>query len=114
MKAHPVARKVVTEMHGRTFTPAERAFLDSLPPLTVAAERELHLRQAGYTPTATPTHANPDCEVCGGTGTDPDFHGDCTECWPDEPRTSVARYLAMARQEEYEARRQQATLNRTP
>jgi hypothetical protein len=28
--------------------------------------------------------ANPDCDVCHGTGTDPVFFSDCTECWPEQ------------------------------
>lgn len=29
---------------------------------------------------------NPTCTVCDGSGTDPDFHTDCTECWPNPER----------------------------
>ena len=81
----------------------------------VVKDEPLPLLSADAPPSkATPTKPNPDCEVCGGTGTDPVFYGDCTMCWPDEARTSVARYLARAREERYEASRQHAALNRTP
>jgi hypothetical protein len=46
--------------------------------------------------------ADPDCELCGGTGTDPIFFGDCTECWPP---TS-----AHAREELWHARHQAAMI----
>lgn len=42
--------------------------------------------------------------MCGGTGTDPVFYGDCTECWP-------VRYTA-AFEERWHARRQLWALER--
>lgn len=83
--------------------------LTTKPPI----ERPL-LSTTAPPPAARPTTPNPACDVCDGTGTDPVFHGDCTECWPDQARTSVQRYLARHREEQWEARRQQAALNRTP
>ena len=40
---------------------------------------------------AGPVTPNPFCTVCEGGGTDPDFLGDCTMCWP--PGTSPTRHL---------------------
>jgi 2-phospho-L-lactate guanylyltransferase (CobY/MobA/RfbA family) len=77
------------------------------------ADHDLPLLSTTAESKARATTPNPDCEVCGGTGTDPVFYGDCSECWPDHERTSVARYLARAREERYEASRQQGILNRT-
>ena len=45
------------------------------------------------------TNPNPDCDVCRGSGSDPVFGTDCTECWPD------AR-LRAHREEAWHARRQ--------
>jgi len=47
---------------------------------------------------------NPECELCGGTGTDPVFFGDCTECWPTR--------LDAHREELWHARRQQWAIER--
>lgn len=44
---------------------------------------------------ATPTHPNPDCTVCDGSGTDPLFYTDCSECWPTVRTTErLRRHLA--------------------
>jgi len=32
------------------------------------------------------TQPNPDCTVCLGSGSDPAFGSDCTECWPPRSR----------------------------
>lgn len=49
------------------------------------------------TNTTTTNTPNPACELCAGTGTDPDFGGTCTHCWLDAEREQLlaARYAGI-------------------
>lgn len=40
---------------------------------------------------------NPTCKTCGGSGTDPDFDTDCTECWPPPERAPHVRQTLSVR-----------------